>query len=85
MKLLKNNQMLYLLPNNETEITRGIPIELIPQSLYEIEVDKVLELARENIQQKAVMTNSFLNDNMIKSVIISYFTEEINKKFEQGE
>lgn len=85
MKLVQSNKMLYLLPNNESEITRGIPIELIPQSLYEIEVDKVLELARNDVQQKAVMTNSFLNENMLKSVVISYFTEEINKKFEQGE
>lgn len=84
MKLVLNNDNLYLVPNNESVVERGIPIEIVPDKVYGIDIEKVLETSRLDLQRKAVSTKSMLNERIIKDTIISYFIQALNEKYEQS-
>lgn len=82
MKLVQSNEKLYLLPNDETEYSRGIPIYLIPDNVFSINIETVLHNAEQDLQRKAVSTKTLLNEAIIKQTIIAYFTQMLNEKYE---
>lgn len=81
MKLLQNDNKIYLVPNNESDAQRGIPVELVPETINTIDFEAVLAKARVDINKKALATQTLLNETMIKNTLIAYLTMAINDNY----